>query len=147
MKRISCARGFTLVELMVVVTLIAILAAIAVPAYQDFVRKARRADAKRDLTALQLAQERWRANNVQYTTTLVGPGGLNWTLTTPVTSREGYYTLDIVDADVGPNTYTITATAVSGKSQAKDSTCLVFAVNEGGPDTDGSGYAKAECWR
>lgn len=141
MKRISRLHGFTLVELMVVVTLIAILAAIAVPAYQDFVRKARRADAKRDLTAVQLAQERWRANNVAYTTTLVGTPGLNW----HVTTTEGYYTLDIIDADTGPTTYTITATPVPGKSQANDS-CGTFAVNESGPDTTGS-YAKAECWR
>ena len=139
MKRISRLHGFTLVELMVVVTLIAILAAIAVPAYQDFVRKARRADAKRDLTAVQLAQERWRANNVAYTTTLVGTPGLNW----HVTTTEGYYTLTITAADA--TSYNITATPVAGKSQANDS-CGTFAVNESGPNTTGS-YAKAECWR
>lgn len=139
MKRIPRVAGFTLVELMVVVTMIAILAAIAVPAYQDFVRKARRADAKRDLTAVQLAQERWRANNVAYTTTLVGSGGLNW----HVTSTEGYYTLAVTAANA--TTYNITATPVSGKSQANDS-CGTFAVNESGPNTTGS-YAKAECWR
>lgn len=139
MKRISRLHGFTLVELMVVVTLIAILAAIAVPAYQDFVRKARRADAKRDLTAVQLAQERWRANNVAYTTTLVGTPGLNW----HVTTTEGYYTLDITWATT--TTYNIEAEPVPGKSQANDS-CGTFAVNESGPNTTGS-YAKAECWR
>lgn len=131
-------RGFTLIEVMVVVTMIAILAALAVPAYHDYVRKARRADAKRDLTALQLAQERWRANNVAYTTTL-GPGGLDWSTTT----TEGYYTLDITAADA--TTYNIEAEPVAGKSQAKDS-CGTFAVNQSGPNTSGS-YAKAECWR
>jgi type IV pilus assembly protein PilE len=131
-------RGFTLIEVMVVVAMIAILAAIAVPAYQDFVRKARRADAKRDLTALQLAQERWRANNVAYTT-ILGPTGLNW----HVTTTEGYYTLTITAATV--TAYNITAAPIAGKSQAKDS-CGTFAVNQNGPNTSGS-YAKAECWR
>lgn len=142
MKPTARTHGFTLIELMVVVAMIAILAALAVPAYQDFVRKARRADAKRDLTALQLAQERWRANNVAYTATLgPDPAGLKWSSIT----TEGYYSLDIIDGDVGPNTYTITATPVSGKSQTKDS-CGTFAVNQSGPDTS-PGYAGEECWR
>ena len=132
-------RGFTLIELMVVVSMIAILAALAVPAYQDYVRKARRADAKRDLTALQLAQERWRANNVAYTTTLVGTPGLDWRVTT----TEGYYTLNITAANA--TTYNITAAPVAGKSQAKDS-CGTFAVDQNGPNTTGS-YAKDVCWR
>lgn len=133
------ARGFTLIELMVVVSMIAILAALAVPAYQDYVRKARRADAKRDLTALQLAQERWRANNVAYTTTL-GPAGLDW----HVTSTEGYYRLAITAANA--TTYNITAAPVAGKSQARDTSCGTFAVNQSGPNTTGS-YAKDVCWR
>lgn len=138
MKPTARTHGFTLIELMVVVAMIAILAALAVPAYQDFVRKARRADAKRDLTALQLAQERWRANNVAYTATL-GPAGLNWSSTT----TEGYYSLAITAADA--TTYNITAAPVTGKSQTKDS-CGTFAVNQSGPNTTGS-YAKEECWR
>ncbi len=52
------ARGFTLIELMIVVAVIAILAAIAYPSYQDSVRKSRRADAKAALLDLAQFMER-----------------------------------------------------------------------------------------
>ncbi len=61
-------QGFTLIELMIVVAVIAIIAAIAIPNYQEQVRKGRRADAVRALGQLQLSQERWRAENPTYGT-------------------------------------------------------------------------------
>lgn len=57
-------RGFTLIELMIVVAVVAILVAIAVPAYQDQVRKSRRAQAKADLAeVIQMAERHHTVNN------------------------------------------------------------------------------------
>lgn len=57
----SSARGFTLIELMIVVVVIAIIAMFAYPAYLDQVRKGRRAEAQKVLLAAQIAEERYRS--------------------------------------------------------------------------------------
>jgi type IV pilus assembly protein PilE len=59
-------KGFTLIELMIVVAAIAILAAIALPSFNEQVRKSRRAQAMSDLGGVQLGLERWRADNPSY---------------------------------------------------------------------------------
>lgn len=130
--------GFTLIELLVVVTLIGVLAAIAIPSYQEYGRKARRADAKRALMALQLQQEKWRASNIGYAQTLGPPlSFLNWT----TTSVDGHYRLAITRAIA--TAYNMTATP-QGK-QAGDR-CGTFAINQSGNNTD-TGYASADCWK
>lgn len=66
MERVRSRLGFTLIELMIVVAIVGILAAIAFPAYQNYVMRAERADARNALTEVQLRQERFRANNREY---------------------------------------------------------------------------------
>ena len=77
-------RGFTLIELMIGVAIIGVIAAVAFPSYQASIRKSRRAEAIAALSSVQLAQERWRANNTTYTTslwtTLPSPGTRQWRL-------------------------------------------------------------------
>jgi len=62
--------GFTLIELMIVVAIISILGAIAVPIYTHYVYRSRQLEAKTLLMALKTEQEQWRAENQTYTSTL-----------------------------------------------------------------------------
>lgn len=61
-------RGFTLIELMIVVAVVAILAAIALPSFLEQTRTARRSDALAEVGRVQMAMERWRADNPSYVT-------------------------------------------------------------------------------
>ena len=123
-------KGFTLIELMIVITIIGVLAAIAMPAYQDYVTRSKRADAKGALLAVQLAQEKYRANNSLY--------GTLAQIAISTTSPDGYYTL----TDAGtPTASTYIVTATPGHT---DSDCGTFAVNAEGPFY--TGYASDTCW-
>jgi len=120
--------GFTLIELMIAVVIIAILAAIAIPAFIDAIRNSRRSDAFAALSTVQQAQERWRSNNASYAplaNTATGsdpPNGLGLGSASP----SAYYGISL--DNVGNTGYTALAVAASGKSQASDSGCQVMAV-------------------
>lgn len=58
--------GFTLIELMIVIAVVAILAAIAMPSFNEQMRKSRRAQAVSEMGQFQLGLERWRADNPSY---------------------------------------------------------------------------------
>ena len=60
--------GFTLLELMIVTAIIGVLGGLAYPSYQSHIETSRRSDAKKTLLTVQLAEEKWRANNTTYTT-------------------------------------------------------------------------------
>jgi type IV pilus assembly protein PilE len=62
----SCAAGFTLIELMIVVVIVGLLAAIAYPGYQQYVKRGRRADAKAALTEMAQFMERYYSENNSY---------------------------------------------------------------------------------
>jgi len=132
-------RGFTLVELMVVVALVAILAAVGLPAYFGQLHHARRADAVTALSQISQAQERWRANNASYTTVLTSDG-----LNVP-NPGSGYYTLAVSGASA--TAYTATATAAG--AQLKDTRCTSLTVAMGGGTIayTSTGTATAnQCW-
>lgn len=132
------SKGFTLIELMIVVVLLGVLAAIALPAYQDYAQRARRADAKTSLLELQMAMEKWRANNPFYTTNMANLGYTNQA------SKEGYYNLNIPAASAAG--YTLTAAINPATAQNGDD-CGTFTitVNSGGENYSATGDDKT-CW-
>ena len=126
-------QGFTLIEVMIVVAIIAILAAIALPSYQDSVRKSRRADALRVIGEIRMAQERWRADRPTYGTLAeVGNPG----------AGSNYYTYTVTGNTA--TAYTITATAVAGKGQDNDkqggTSCTPLSITQAGTKSP------AACW-
>jgi len=68
--------GFTIIELMIVVGIVAILVALALPSYQAFVRKANRGEAQQIMLNWANLQEIWRANNTLYADDVAAPNGI-----------------------------------------------------------------------
>lgn len=130
MKRQS---GFTLIELMIVVAIVAILAAIAVPAYNEQVRKSRRGAGKAVMMETVQALERFHTVNNTYAgftpTSLASPSGS--------TGTAQHYAITV--SNLGVATYSISA--VPQNAQAVD-TCGTLGITHTGaksPTTDG-------CW-
>jgi type IV pilus assembly protein PilE len=129
-----------MIEAMIVVALLGILAAVALPSFLDSVRKGRRSEAVAALAQVQQAQERWRANRSAYTTALTtaAPDGLGLASV----SSGGLYDIRI-DAASGSG-YTATASAVSGKSQSHDSLCSTLRVRMAGGNVQYGGCGGCE---
>lgn len=138
-------RGFTLVELMIVVFVVATLAAIAMPSLMDQIRKARRAEAVDMVARIQQAQERWRSACPAYASsiTAANAGDCNTASSglgiTAISGARYTYALSATSA----TGYTLTATAASGGSQANDSGCTTLTVQFGAGNTTRTPTA---CW-
>lgn len=144
-------RGMTLIELAITVVVVALLAAFAVPAWQQQVQRIRRSDGITALAQLQQAQERWRSHRPTYADRLDREG-----LDLPARSPAGHYDLGTsTPPDTAHRDYRVVATARG--AQADDLLCrwLVLDAVAGqlhhrsGPDA-GVGNAEAQnrlCWR
>jgi type IV pilus assembly protein PilE len=141
--------GFTLIEQMVTVAIVSILATIAVTTYTSQIQKSRRTEAKTALLDLAGREERLFSTTNAYSgdELFLGYATVSTAMTNmPFGNR--YYTLTAVATNNPPNppTYTLTASPVAGQSQANDTTCGSFSVNQLGQETvTGTGTA-ASCW-
>jgi type IV pilus assembly protein PilE len=129
-------RGFNLVELVIVLALVAILVTLALPSWQDALRKSRRSDGMQAITTIHLAQERWRVNNTTYAS-LAQLGVAN-----PYVSSDAHYSLTV--SGTSATGYTITA-APQG-DQANDSCGNFVLTFNAGVITKTAGGDDARCW-
>jgi type IV pilus assembly protein PilE len=135
----SKTRGVTLIELVVVIAIVGLLAAIAVPSYRQYVLRANRAEAKSAMLNIAAAQEKFYVQNNTYATnaqlSTAPPGGLGIAATT----EKGYYTVSIAN---GADATSFSATATATGSQAADSHCVTFTINQSGAKSATS----TDCW-
>jgi type IV pilus assembly protein PilE len=133
------SRGFTLIELMIVVIIVGLLFGIALPSYQDYMLRSHRADAQGDLLDISAREERFLAQNNTYTTDIAGATGLNQGT---AVSGGGFYNLTVAACGGGAiaNCYLVTATATGG--QMNDTDCLTITYSSTGIRSGTTG----NCW-
>lgn len=153
------SQGFTLIELMVVVVIASILLAVAVPSYTNYVRQARRTDARTAVLDLAGREERYFSTNAAAYSPLpanLGYGAGNW----PIAVGSGYYQVTVcspanANCAAGLNmpnppaapSFTVVAQAIG--IQVKDTSCSLFAVDSTGQQyavANGGAANTASCW-
>ena len=136
-------QGFTLIELMITVAIVAILALIAAPAFNKQIQKSRRTEARTTLLDLAARAERlYSTTNTYWGTTTAGkllPPDLGYAGGWPITTTSGYYTIALSNNTTGA-AFTFTATAAG--TQANDTLCATFSVDNTGNQT----ATDPTCW-
>jgi type IV pilus assembly protein PilA len=134
-------KGFTLIELMIVVAIIAFLAFVSVPNFTRFLAKSKRAEAYVNLHSIYVAQKAYWAEHGKYSDTLAGLGGVGWQ---PEGYQGGgdkerfYYTYGFGNGSEGKNFFTGKLGAPSSdlaQAYAGPDTFMVVAAG----DIDGDG--------
>jgi type IV pilus assembly protein PilE len=136
-------KGFTLIELMIAVTVMAILVAIAVPTYNNYIIKSRRSDAKASLVTIAQLQETYFADNNKYAD---GMGIEAFSklraeregfplVNGSYYSKEGYYKLDF--KKITPTYFQARATPVDNQKTGEQSIgqCFAFLIDSRGEKT------------
>lgn len=127
-------RGFTLIELMVVVVIVSILMALALPGYGYFMKKSRRGDAEATMMDIAQREQQYLNDARAYAPDVVT---LNTTIPVDVSS---YYTIQICQTAVpcaapggAPPTFVVIATPIAGTAQAGDFTLTLDNTGLRGP--------------
>lgn len=137
------SRGYTLLELMIVVVIVSILAALAIPAFGRYAFRAHRVDGQELLLRIANAQERYYATNNHYGT-LAEIG-----FSSSTGSEKGYYvaSMDIASSSTATQAYIVQATPQN--AQATDA-CGILTINNAGVKTplasSASSNSNGSCW-
>ena len=148
-------KGFTLIELMVTIMVIAILAAIALPSYNDYVLRSKFAEATGNLADLRVKMEQSYADNRRYNDPVAGVGTCGITGgNAPAAADARYFTYTCASTTpnaIGDQQFVLTATGVAaqglgGLSFTVDQANTKATVVTAGSDMASKGYAGAACW-
>lgn len=135
-------QGFTLIELMIVMAIVGIIAAIGYPSYTQYMERTRRIDAMTMLTEIAGEQQRFFTENNRYATDLTEMGYS--TATTP--SENGFYIGSVTSTT--PNGFLLSAAPAPGEAMHGDTDCATFTINSAGSKgVDGANYTAEECWK
>jgi type IV pilus assembly protein PilE len=150
-SRRGSQNGFTLIELMIAVAIIGILMRLAYPAYNNSVKKARRADAKTALLDLAQREERWLATANIYSTSAPELGyaaGTTVTAAAPMSVVTGSAAFYQVSVSMPTSTsFLLTAARISTSPQIKDTQCGDFTLtNTGLQGVTNATTTAADCW-
>ena len=140
--RYAAVAGFTLIEVMIVVAIVSILAAVAYPSYTESVRRGDRNAARAALLDAQQFMERYYAANSRYSSAADGTGSPTLpTRLQAIPTDTPKYNLTI--SAVALNSYTLTAAPLATAEQCGSLTL----TNTGVKDRSGTGLSVQECWR
>lgn len=136
-------KGFTLIEVMIVVAIIGILAGIAYPSYMETVRKSNRSDAKVELNDVAQRLQRCYTVYSAYNNANCGVYSQLSTGDSEIISREGFYAITL--SSISATAYELTASPEAGTTQANDTKCTSFTLSNTG-DRSATGSDADNCW-
>jgi type IV pilus assembly protein PilE len=126
LNALSRARGFTLIELMVTIAIVAILSSVAIPAYTDYVRRGQLPESFTNLSDYRVKMEQYYQDNRNYGTAACADvaGGPSWAAFTPSNAKYFGYACALTNAGQG---YTITATGSTASAVGH-----IYSINQSG---------------
>ncbi|MCO6440680.1 MAG: type IV pilin protein [Nitrococcus mobilis] len=137
------ASGFTLIELMITVAILAIIAAIAYPSYTRHVIKSHRSTGQSKLLEIMQAQERYFTVNNTYTADLTD---LGYDAATAIPADGGWYTVAAAACSASTISQCVLLTATPQDAQTADTTCGNLTLSSRGQKGSSGTGSLGECW-
>ncbi len=135
--------GFTLIELMITVAIVAIIAAIAYPSYTRHVIKSHRGTGQSKLLEVMQAQERYFTVNTSYTADLTD---LGYSAATAIPADGGWYTVAATACSASTIDQCVLLTATPQNAQTADTTCGNLTLSSRGQKGISGTGSLGECW-